>query len=87
MRLLETLTQQLNIHCASSHAISSSSCDVVANSVPESNNDSESGNTFLTWVERWKDTLTKHIWQIFIATTSIYVQIMKNVMQKNQIIT
>ncbi|CAH8597133.1 unnamed protein product [Schistosoma guineensis] len=56
MRLLETLTQQLNIHCSNSHAISSTSCDAVASSIPEFIYDPESGNTFLTWFKRWEDT-------------------------------
>ncbi|VDO88238.1 unnamed protein product [Schistosoma margrebowiei] len=56
MRLLETLTQQLSIHSSSSHAISSTSCDAVASSIPEFIYDPESGNTFLTWFKRWEDT-------------------------------
>ncbi|CAH8567453.1 unnamed protein product [Schistosoma mattheei] len=56
MRLLETLTQQLNIHSSSSHVISSKSCDAVASSIPEFIYDPESGNTFLTWFKRWEDT-------------------------------
>ncbi|VDP19415.1 unnamed protein product [Schistosoma margrebowiei] len=57
MRLLETLTQQLNIHCSSSHTISSTSCDAVASSIPEFIYDPESGSTFLTWFKPWEDTL------------------------------
>ncbi|CAH8498480.1 unnamed protein product [Schistosoma intercalatum] len=56
MRMLETVTQQLNIHCSNSHAISSTSCDAVASSIPEFIYDPESGNTFLTWFKRWEDT-------------------------------
>lgn len=57
MRLLETLTQQLNIHYSSSHATTStSSCDAVASSIPEFYYDPECGNTFLTWFKRWEDT-------------------------------
>ncbi|CAH8629424.1 unnamed protein product [Schistosoma rodhaini] len=57
MRLLETLTQQLNIHYSSSHATTStSSCDAVASSIPEFYYDPECGNTFLTWFKRREDT-------------------------------
>ncbi|KAK4467318.1 hypothetical protein MN116_000305 [Schistosoma mekongi] len=56
MRLLETLTQQLNTHCSSSHAFSSTSCDAVASSIPEFYYDPDSGNTFLMWFKRWEDT-------------------------------
>nr|CAX83695.1 Gap-Pol polyprotein [Schistosoma japonicum] len=55
MRLLETLTQQLNIHCSSSYAVSSTSCDAVASSIPEFYYDPENGNTFLMWFKRWED--------------------------------
>ncbi|CAH8511941.1 unnamed protein product [Schistosoma turkestanicum] len=56
MRLLETLTQQLSIQCSSPHTVSNTSCEAVANSIPEFVYNPECGNTFLTWFKRWEDT-------------------------------